>query len=56
MKIAVDMRITACPVCGIIYAMPKEYWDSARKMNDTCYCPNGHGWHEGYASIEDTGD
>jgi NMD protein affecting ribosome stability and mRNA decay len=40
------LEIEVCQTCGIMYALPEEMLDRARKNPKIWwYCPNGHHWH-----------
>lgn len=41
-----DLRVMACPVCGVTYAAPERLVDSGERDPDLYwYCPNGHHLH-----------
>ena len=31
-----------CTICGILFALPKDFLDTKRKNGSVFYCPNGH--------------
>lgn len=39
----------ACGTCGVVFAIPKEMYDNARRSGGWWHCPNGHcrGWEKG---------
>lgn len=40
------LEVDVCKTCGIMYALPEEMLDRARKNPSIWwYCPNGHNWH-----------
>lgn len=34
-----------CTVCGVLFAITKDYQYRAEMSHETFYCPNGHGQH-----------
>lgn len=39
---AIDLWVTDCPICGVIFAMPKRLEQARRQDKGSFYCPNGH--------------
>ena len=31
-----------CCVCGVIFGMPKQFYEQRRRSGNEFYCPNGH--------------
>jgi hypothetical protein len=48
--LTIQLEVMDCPVCGIVYGLPKEFADDLRRQGRPAhyYCPNGHdlGWSE----------
>ena len=36
-----ELVVWECPVCGIVYGVPKDFADSLRRTGGHYYCPNG---------------
>jgi hypothetical protein len=45
----VQLQQMDCGACGVIFAIPQEMYDNARRAGGWWHCPNGHcrGWEKG---------
>lgn len=50
--VEVEMTITDCAACSIVFAVPGRYLDERRKDHRRFYCPNGHSLSYGESEIE----
>jgi hypothetical protein len=41
----VELYVSDCAACGVVFAMTVELENRRRKDRDSFYCPNGHGMH-----------
>lgn len=39
------ISVRTCPVCTILYGIPKQLEDRCRDRGESWYCPNGHSLH-----------
>lgn len=39
---SVELATKTCPVCGVVYALPKIADDKRREGGGEWFCPNGH--------------
>ena len=41
-QLGVQLYVTDCPSCGVVFAIPNWFDDAKRENGESLYCPNGH--------------
>lgn len=49
----VELQGTDCPSCGIIFALPMNYYNARTKDGKSFHCPNGHSLTFGKSQLDD---
>lgn len=50
--VSIQMYVSDCPNCGVIYGIPRDYEIRRREDGRKFYCPNGHSGSFGESEID----